>query len=433
MKVNVFWFRRDLRLHDNHGLFRALSADLKVLPIFIFDTDILDKLEDKRDARVVFIYESLQKINLGLNPVGSCLLIRKGNPQQVFSQLIQEFDISKVFVNEDYEPDAKKRDAQVEQLLRDNGIEWQSYTDHVIFKPGEILKPDGTPYTVYTPFSKKWKQNLRVDLFAEYSSQLLKNNFVQQRFSFPNLNDIGFLPSAVRVSEPNISSDTIRSYAENRNLPALQGTSLAGPHLRFGTMSIRQLIRSTYQLSETYLNELIWREFFIHIMVHFPHSVTSNFNAKYNRLEWRNQEMEFKRWCEGTTGYPLVDAGMRELNATGNMHNRVRMIVAGFLTKHLLIDWRWGEAYFASKLLDFELASNVGNWQWAAGTGCDAAPYFRVFNPSEQLRKFDPKLTYASKWVPEMNQLSYLSSAIVEHSFARNRAISTYKKALDQN
>lgn len=429
-KINVFWFRRDLRLHDNRALFQALTSGLKVLPLFIFDTNILHKLDDKSDPRVGFIHSCLTNINKELEAYESSLIVKLGKPQQVFEEIILQWDVQAVFANKDFEPYAVERDQEVNKMLLSKGIQFSMFTDHLIFEPGQVLKADDTPYTVYTPFSKKWKSLFDLHMVDPFPSETKKDRFVRQKYELDNLKYFGFENPTIEVPSPIIAAKHLSEYAENRNFPAIQGTSLAGPHLRFGTISIRELIRSTYYSSEVYLNELIWREFFTHILYFFPNSAKENFNSKYNPLEWRNNEDDFQKWCEGKTGYPMVDAGMRELNATGTMHNRVRMVVASFLTKHLLIDWRWGEIYFASKLLDFEMASNVGNWQWAAGTGCDAAPYFRVFNPSEQLRKFDPERKYVTKWVPEINDLSYLSSQIVEHRFARDRALSTYKKAL---
>lgn len=428
--INIFWFRRDLRLNDNHGLYKALSEGINVLPVFIFDSDILDKLIDPCDARVQFIHQQLEKINTKLKEFGSSLYVRKGNVADIFNELLQSFEIGKVYCNSDYEPYGINRDKQVEKLLAKKGIQFYTFKDHVIFEKGEVLKPDGKPYTVFTPYSRKWKEYFQDEILNAFPSESFLENFIQKEQSLPSLADIGFRSSPIKALEILTGKERLQSYADTRNIPAIDGTSHVGPHLRFGTISIRNLVKQAISASETYLNELIWREFFMQILFHFPHSANENFNPKYNHVLWRNNEEEYRLWCEGQTGYPMVDAGMRELNETGHMHNRVRMVVASFLTKHLLIDWRWGEAYFASKLLDFELASNVGNWQWAAGTGCDAAPYFRVFNPSEQLKKFDPEMKYVRRWVPEVDDLNYLGKTIVDHAFARNRALETYKKAL---
>jgi deoxyribodipyrimidine photo-lyase len=429
--INIFWFRRDLRLNDNHGLFKALSENKKVLPIFIFDPEILNKLSDTSDARVYFIHQQLENLNRQLKTYDASLYVKKGKVTDVFDELCKSYKIEKVYCNIDYEPYGIKRDKEVENFLAKRGIGFQLFKDHVIFEKSEVMKPDGKPYTVFTPYSRKWKERFKPDVLSSYPSEKFLENIEKFDYLLPSLKDIGFSPSAIKVPEIKIETERLISYSETRNVPALDSTTHVGPHLRFGTISIRDLIKHAVSASEIYLNELIWREFFMQILFHFPHSANENFNPKYNHVLWRNDEDEFRRWCEGQTGYPMVDAGMRELNETGRMHNRVRMVVAGFLTKHLLIDWRWGEAYFASKLLDFELASNVGNWQWAAGTGCDAAPYFRVFNPSEQLKKFDPSMKYVRRWVNEIDELNYLNNHIVDHAFARNRAIDTYKKALN--
>jgi deoxyribodipyrimidine photo-lyase len=430
--ISIFWFRRDLRLNDNHGLFKALSAGRKVLPLFIFDTDILLKLENTDDARVQFIHNQIEEINRQLQTVGSSLYVTYGKVADVFEDLCSQFEIEQVFCNSDYEPYGIARDIKLKKLLGFKNINFQSFKDHVIFEKDEVLKPDGKPYTVFTPYSRKWKEYFHDEMLNAFPSETLLENFIQIEHSLPSLADIGFRSSPIKASEIMTEKERLQSYADTRNIPAIDGTSHVGPHLRFGTISIRNLVKQATSSSETYLNELIWREFFMQILYHFPYSANENFNPKYNHVLWRNNEEEFRLWCEGQTGYPMVDAGMRELNETGHMHNRVRMVVASFLTKHLLIDWRWGEAYFASKLLDFELASNVGNWQWAAGTGCDAAPYFRVFNPSEQLKKFDSEMKYVRRWVPEVDDLSYLGKTIVDHAFARNRALEAYKKALAQ-
>lgn len=425
----VFWFRRDLRLHDNHGLFQALKSGQKVLPLFIFDTDILDNIDDRAEARVSFIYKKLAAINEKLKLSGSSLLVRHGKPAEVFQQLINEWKIEGVFANRDYEPYGIKRDEEVKSILEQRGIPFRSYKDHLMFEPGEILKADMSPYTVFTPFSVRWKEKLRLNPFTTYSSETLTANFCRFENRFPNLGIIGFNMSSIDVPELRVDKDTLMQYADQRNIPFPGYTTYSGVHLRFGTVSVRQLVSLAMKYSESFLNELIWREFFMHILSHFPHVAERNFNARYDRIVWNNDPESFEKWCRGLTGFPMVDAGMRQLNQTGFMHNRVRMVVAGFLTKHLLIDWRLGEAYFAEKLLDYELSSNNGNWQWAAGTGCDAAPYFRVFNPLEQARKFDPEQKYLRHWIPELDDPSY-PKPLVDHKNARERAIKTYKEAL---
>jgi len=429
-KVNIFWFRRDLRLNDNHGLFRALQNGLPVLPVFIFDTEILDKLNDKKDARISFIYSEIQKIKDELEKRGSSLKVVHSKPLEAFQQLVKQFEIQAVFTNKDYEPCAIQRDAGVSGFLQKKGIEFYAFKDHVILEEDEVLKDNGEPYTVFTPYSKKWKQVLENREIPEYPSEKKLDKLVKTKpFQLPGLDDLGFKKSSVEVPPLIISGELVSSYSKNRDLPAAEGTTRLGAHLRFGTVSIRELTKIAQKLSDAFLNELIWRNFFIDILWHFPHVTDKAFKPKYDLIRWRNNENEFERWRRGETGYPMVDAGMRELNETGFMHNRVRMIAAGFLTKHLLIDWRWGEACFAEKLLDFELASNNGNWQWAAGSGCDAAPYFRIFNPESQQKKFDPGSKYILKWVPEYGTMMY-PQPVVEHKFARERALRVYKIAL---
>ncbi len=424
-KITFFWFRRDLRLSDNVALHHALKSPNKVQVIFIFDDDILNKLS-KDDARLSFIYESLNSINKELKSYGASLIVKKGNPLKVWEKLIAEHNIAAVYANKDYEPYAIKRDLNISTLMRSNTINFKLFKDQVIFEENDILKKDGLPYTVFTPYKNKWLQNFNKTTDTnEYIIDY--QNFSKSNYDFPSLSSIGFIKSAIQVIPYNL--DFINNYDTTRDFPADDKTSYLSPYLRFGLVSIRKMVLFALKTNATFLSELIWREFFMQILFHFPKVVSNNFKKKYDLIQWRNNELEFKKWCIGETGYPLVDAGMRQLNRTGYMHNRVRMITAGFLCKHLLIDWRWGEAYFASKLLDYELSANNGNWQWAAGTGCDAAPYFRVFNPITQLKKFDKDLIYVNKWVEDFNQLSY-PLPIVDHKFARERAITTYKSGL---
>ena len=424
MKISIFWYRRDLRLEDNTGLFKALNENENILPIFIFDDSILDELPED-DARVNFIYESLSKINKQLNNHHASLQILKGQIDDVWEKLVTTYDIQKVYLNKDYEPYAIKRDQKIKEFLNSNGIEMKTFKDQVIFEEHEIVKADGKPYTVFTPYKRKWLEN-----FTKVNLNLLVNfdNFYKKIIDFPSLNQLGLKISSLKVK--NYSLKNVSTYSETRNFPNLDSTSYLSPHLRFGTISVRQIIIELKNKSETFLSELIWREFFMQIIFHFPHVVTKNFRPKYNGIQWVNNKDDYDNWCQGKTGYPLVDAGMRQLNETGYMHNRVRMVTAGFLCKHLLIDWRYGEAYFAKKLLDYELSSNNGNWHWAAGTGCDAAPYFRIFNPIEQLKKFDKTLTYTKKWVKDFDTLEY-PKPIVDHKYARNRALEAYKKGIN--
>jgi deoxyribodipyrimidine photo-lyase len=417
--INVFWFRRDLRLDDNTALNKALSSGKKVLPIFIFDDHIIDGLST-HDARISFIYTSLQQLHQRLVEIGSGLNVYKGTPEKIWATLLSRYTVDTVFINKDYEPYSISRDGTLKDTLRRNGVQLKQYKDHVVFEENEVVKADGKPYTVFTPYKKAWLKRFHTTTWALTPTPF--GGFLPNAFDFPSLDTVGFAPSPFVVPPANLND--VELYHATRDLPAPDATTHLGPHLRFGTVSIRTLITSIANRSETLLSELIWREFFMQILFHFPEVVHRNFRSKYNGIKWRNDAMEFEQWSRGTTGYPFVDAGMRQLNATGFMHNRARMVVASFLCKHLLIDWRWGEAYFAEKLLDFELASNNGNWQWAAGTGCDAAPYFRIFNPLTQAQRFDPKMEYIRQWVPEVDEPDY--SPMVPHSFARTRALETY-------
>lgn len=424
MEVVAFWFRRDLRLEDNTALYHALKSGKKVLPVFIFDQQILSELP-KEDARVTFIYESLKNIQNELTEIDSSLCVRSGNPAEVWKSLFREFEIKAIYVNEDYEPYAIQRDNAIAELAKSNGANFYSFKDQVVFGPNEILKPsDNKPYTIYTPYKNKWLEKYRVKPISVLST-IDSTHFFAHSCQFPDLQSIGFTASSIKVKPYDLSR--LLDYKTNRDFPAKDGTSYLSVHLRFGTVSVRQVIDQLKSEDQVFLNELVWREFFMQILFHFPHVIGRNFRPKYDGIVWKNDAKDFEKWKNGETGYPLVDAGMRQLNQTGYMHNRVRMVVASFLCKHLLIDWRWGEAYFAEKLLDYELSSNNGNWQWSAGTGCDAAPYFRVFNPTEQLKKFDPKMEYTKKWVAEF------LPPMIDHSFARNRALEVYKAGINSN
>lgn len=425
--TTIFWFRRDLRLEDNTGLYQALKDNPHVLPIFIFDTNILDKLEDRSDARVSFIYQCLEGLQRELCEAGSNLVVLHGSPLDIFRQL----NPAAVYANHDYEPYARERDDLVNAELKKRGIPFKTFKDQVVFEKDEVVKDDGSPYTIFTPYSRKWKENLdAINTKSVNIGPLLKNLKQLKPLSLPSLHQIGFKQSVISFPARVIRTKIIDQYDRQRDFPGIESTTKLSVHLRFGTVSIRHLVRVAQQKNETWLNELIWREFYHMILWHFPHVAERSFKPAYDRIVWRNHPEEFKRWCEGQTGYPIVDAGMRELNTTGFMHNRVRMIVASFLTKHLLIDWRWGEAYFASRLLDYDLPANNGGWQWAAGCGCDAAPYFRVFNPSIQTEKFDPRRVYIRKWVPEFETAGY-PRPMVDHAMARDRALATYKAALE--
>lgn len=430
-KVSVFWFRRDLRLEDNHGLFEALRGEFPVLPLFIFDTTILDQLEEKSDARVQFIHDQISRIHEQLEKKGSSIVIKLGKPEKIYQDLLQELDVQAVYTNRDYEPYAKQRDQSVQEILHHQDIPFYSYKDQLIFEPGEIQNGSGEFYKVFTPYSKVWLSKFHQRKLENFQPMHWKNLYQANPFPSLSLQEIGFKASDIKIPPRTLDENLMINYDKTRDFPAQNGTSRLGVHLRFGTVSIRKVVKEAAQLNTTFLNELIWREFYMMILYHNPHVVDMAFKPAYDRIPWRNDEQEFKAWCEGNTGYPMVDAGIRELNQTGFMHNRIRMVTASFLTKHLLIDWRWGEAYFAQKLLDYELASNNGGWQWAAGTGTDAQPYFRVFNPSAQQAKFDRNWKYIKKWIPEINSDKY-PKPIVDHKFARQRAIDTYKSALAQ-
>lgn len=428
--ISLFWFRRDLRLNDNSGLFHALSSGKKVLPIFIFDEEILHKLP-KDDARVTFIHQELENINQQLLKLGSSLSIFHGKPIDIYKELSEKYLIDTVFTNHDYEPYAIKRDLEINKFFTSNNINFKTYKDQVIFERNEVVKKDGTPYRVYTPYSKIWLESFHFNGLQFFPSEDYLENFIKNKtHPFLSLEDISFTKSSIQVETYKISSNLIDSYEETRNFPAKDATSKLGTHLRFGTVSVRKMVEKASKSNNiTFLKELIWREFFMQILWHFPQTTKESFKPKYDRILWRNNENEFAAWCNGETGYPLVDAGMKELNKTGFMHNRVRMLVGSFLCKHLLIDWRWGEAYFAEKLHDYEQSSNIGNWQWVAGSGVDASPYFRIFNPTTQITKFDKDLKYINKWVPNFQEFTY-PSPIVEHKFARERCLEVYKSAL---
>jgi deoxyribodipyrimidine photo-lyase len=435
-KLSIFWFRRDLRLDDNHGLFQALKSGHPVLPVFIFDRNILDELQDRSDARVTFLHQELTQIQHQLRAFGSDLYVFYGNPTEVYVEsILPNYPIAAVYTNHDFEPYARQRDTEIGALCAKQSVDFKTFKDHVIFQYDEVLKDDGKPYVVFTPYSRRWKALAQAtDAFQAFDTSGFTQNYAkvtpEKLKAIPSLESMRFTLSALPLPEREVKAGLIRTYDETRNFPALpESTSRLGLHFRFGTISIREKARKASQLNETFLNELIWRDFYAQIIGHFPHVVTAPFRPEYAHVPWRTAPDEFEKWCNGQTGYPLVDAGMRELNTTGYMHNRVRMVVASFLTKHLLLNWQLGEAYFAEKLLDFDLASNSGGWQWAAGCGTDAAPYFRIFNPEEQMKKFDSKFVYVKKWVPEYGTPKY-AQPIVEHKFARERCLAAYKQGL---
>lgn len=432
-EINICWLRRDLRFDDNAAVYHALKGASPVLLLFIFDKNILSKLANHKDARVSFLHQTLTALSNTLQEKhGSSILIKYGEPEQVWAELLQTYQVKAVFTNGDYEPDAIKRDAAIAEQLRLKQIQFHSYKDQVIFEKKEIVKADGLPYTVFTPYFRQWQQKLNDFYVSAYPvEKYLQNLWPSAPFPIPALQEMGFEASNQHFPGKDFE-DKLADYEKKRDFPGADATSHIGMHLRFGTISIRKAVRvALEQKAEKWLSELAWRDFYQMILWHFPHTVSKSFKPKYDQIKWRNNPAEFEAWCQGNTGYPLVDAGMRQLNATGYMHNRVRMVVASFLTKHLLIDWRWGEAYFAEQLLDYEMASNVGGWQWACGSGNDAAPYFRVFNPELQMKKFDPKLEYVDRWVPAYKQLKHVLP-IVEHAFARERVLKVFKAALNE-
>jgi len=431
-KVSIFWFRRDLRFNDNHGLYESLVNSERVVPVFIFDSNILNGLKEKTDKRLGFIHATLMEMQTQLVAMGSSMLILYDSPKDAFKKLMAQFDIQAVYTNHDYEPYAIQRDHEIASFLSGHHIPLYTHKDQVVFEKEEVTKKDGKPYTIFTPYAKAWKEKYKAEKKIRFPSEKYPDRFFNTKpFPFPSLAQVGFVDVALNVPSRLPDKEIITHYEQTRNLPFINGTSRLSIHLRFGTVSIRAMAAAASKWNETWLNELIWREFFMMILFYFPNVVMQSFKSKYDLIPWRNNEKEFELWCTGQTGYPLVDAGMRELNETGFMHNRIRMVVASFLTKHLLIDWRWGEAYFAEKLLDYELSSNNGNWQWCAGCGCDAAPYFRIFNPTEQQKKFDPDMIYIKKWIPGFYP-GYLDP-IVDHVMARQRVLDVFKKALRQD
>lgn len=427
-EIVIFWFRRDLRLDDNIGLYHALQSQYPVLPIFIFDNDILKNLDNKRDRRVDYIYQAAESINQELKSVNSRLEVFNGKVMNAFIKLEDKYELKAIFCNRDYEPYTIKRDTEIYNYFKKKNIPFLAYKDQVIFDKNDVLKDDGKPYTVFSPYSKKWRSSLNNEYFQEY--RIKKYNFLRLSYKdILNLKDIGFERTDINFIKPELNPAIIDNYDKTRNFPAINGTTRLSVALRFGTISIRHCVNFALQHNDIWLTELIWREFFMQILYHFPQVVNNSFKPKYDNIKWINNESHFKKWCEGQTGYPIVDAGMRELNETGFMHNRVRMITASFLCKHLLIDWRWGEAYFAEKLNDYDLSANNGNWQWACGSGCDAAPYFRIFNPSTQAEKFDKDNVYIKRWVPEFEYINY-PQPMIEHKAARERALKAYSEAV---
>jgi deoxyribodipyrimidine photo-lyase len=437
IRYTLFWFRRDLRLTDNAGLYHALKNSNSVLPIFIFDRNILDELDNKKDRRVEFIHQEITRLHQELKEFESSMLVFYGTPNQVYSEIFEGLKVDALYTNHDFEPYARKRDKEISELCKQFGVEFKTFKDHVIFEKDEVVKNDGDPYTVFTPYKKKWLQKLNLeksDFFVRpYPNEKYASNYAKvDPLPVIALNEMGFEEDGRPFSSKKVADSLLANYDETRDFPAKQGTSQLSIHFRFGTVSIRKKAQRGLKLNDVWLSELIWRDFYQQTLYHFPHEATENFNRNYDNLRWENNEAHFQAWCEGRTGYPMVDAGMRQLNKENWMHNRLRMVTASFLCKHLLIDWKWGERYFADKLLDYDMAANIGGWQWSAGTGNDAMPYFRIFNPESQLKKFDPKGIFIRKWIPEYGTPGY-PQPIVEHAKARDRAIARYKEALGRN
>ncbi|WP_256003720.1 cryptochrome/photolyase family protein [Pedobacter deserti] len=430
-EISICWLRRDLRLEDNAALYHALRNEYPVLILFIFDKNILNKLSDRYDPRVTFIHDTIRQLKDELEKNGSSMLVLYDTPEQAWSAVVRKYNIKAVYTNHDYEPYARERDDALAEFLRSEDIIFKTFKDQTIFDRDELLKSDGKPYTVFTPYYREWQKKLTPFYFRPYPTErYFKNLWKTAPADLPSIEELGFSRSDKALPSREFEHK-LQSYEQDRDFPSADATTHIGIHLRFGTVSIRRAAAKALEHgAHKWLSELAWRDFYMMILWHFPHTVSQSFKPAYDQIEWRNNESEFNAWCRGETGFALVDAGMRQLNATGFMHNRLRMLTASFLTKHLLVDWRWGEAYFAEKLLDYEMASNVGGWQWACGCGNDAAPYFRIFNPELQLLKYDPKLEFVSKWIPELKQQMHVTP-IVEHAFARERALRTFKKALN--
>ncbi len=418
---SLCWIRRDLRLSDHRALYEACRASQRVSVVFVFDETILKKLRDRDDRRVSFIHQCLEEIDKKLRDKGSALIQVKGDPCVEIPELVGKLGVDAVFCNRDYEPTAKERDELVGDRLKGMGVSFQSFKDQVVFERLEITTQAGHPFRVFTPYKNAWLKKVTDEDYREYRPNLkklspLKNikNFIK-RF---DLQSIGFEEASLWV-EPGEQEGGKRfrrflkcmeRYDDSRDFPAMEGTSGLSVHLRFGTVSIRKLVRVAMEQdskgAKVWLSELIWREFYQMILDRYPRVVDQTFIPKFNQIKWPGGDRYFKAWCMGETGYPLVDAAMRQFNTTGWMHNRLRMVVASFLVKDLLVDWRKGEAYFARHLLDFDLAANNGGWQWCASTGCDAQPWFRIFNPVTQSQRFDPEGKFIRANVPELASYS---------------------------
>lgn len=419
-ETTLVWFRRDLRVHDHAALCRALSASRRVYCVFVFDREILDGLR-RADRRVEFIWHSVRELDRALRKKGGALLVLHGHARSAIPQLAAQLKAEAVFVNDDYEPDAVARDAAVRDALGAGGIEFFACKDQVIFHKDEILTQQGRPYSVYTPYKNAWLKRLSgVDLQPHPVNPAPGQLAAIKGHELPSLEALGFAPTnlAALGIETGMSGaerlfadfrERMPAYHERRDFPARKGPSYLSVHLRFGTVSIRALAACAWhdagRGAAVWLSELIWRDFYFMILHHHPRVATGAFRPEYAALAFPNDESRFRAWCEARTGYPLIDAAMRQINLTGYMHNRLRMVVASFLVKDLHIDWRWGEKYFADHLIDFDLAANNGGWQWAASSGCDAQPYFRIFNPVTQSERFDPQGRFIRRYLPELAKL----------------------------
>ena len=445
MKIALHWFRADLRLSDNTALHAAVSDADVVIPIFIFDPRILTA-PDTGAPIVGFMLECLRSLADGIEAAGGKLIFRHGAIEKEIGALLDETKAHALYYNRDYEPGARTRDTAVEALARSRGVEVRSYKDGVLHEPDEVLKPDGTPYRVFTPYSQAWRARARLPVLPTVKFKRPVGFNYPRGIALPTVKDLGFnveikLPPggelAARDRLKAFATGDALQYGRMRDFPAAEGTSRLSPHLRLGTLSPRTVLAaveknaanhpSSAKDAHTFTNELIWRDFYRQILWHYPHVAGASYKEEYNDLKWENNERLFNAWCAGRTGFPIVDAGMRQLNTTGWMHNRVRMIVAMFLTKDLLISWQWGERYFMQKLIDADLASNNGGWQWSASTGTDAQPYFRIFNPIAQAEKFDPEGVYIRHYVPEVDTRDY-PRPIVDHSVQRLKAMALFKQ-----
>ncbi len=471
MKSILFWFRRDLRTNDNAGLYHALKAGKRVYCTFIFDREILDHLPSKADRRVEFIWESVRELADTLNRHGGALIVRYARASDEIPALAQELKVDAVFTNEDYEPAAIARDKKVAAALHANGITFEQFKDTVIFEKDEVLTQAAKPFSVFTPYKNAWLKKLTDFYLKPYPTERYVGNLAKSAAApaIPTLADMGFTSTNIKslvtcgVTGAALLRDDfidrMADYRVARDFPSVKGVSYLSVHNRFGTISIRELatiahaetIKRKNEGAETWLSELIWRDFYFQILWHTPHAATSAYKREYDALTWENDKTLFQAWCEARTGYPIIDAAMRQLNQSGYMHNRLRMIVASFLTKDLLIDWRWGEKYFADHLNDFDLSANNGGWQWAASTGCDAQPYFRIFNPITQSERFDPQGKFIRKYLPELKNIpdkfihapwtlppidatakNFLigrdyPQPIVDHAVQRDKALAMYK------